>query len=79
MWPTEKDVKVTSKGYETPDGLKPRVTTILKVLGLGTEALIRWSADLERDAVLEAAGEVYAHADHYKIVKGVMYCRPKGE
>lgn len=63
-WPTDKDVRVTSRGYETPDGLKPRVTTILKVLGLGTDALIRWSADLERDAVLEAAGDVYAHGEH---------------
>ena len=63
-WPDAKLVKSTSRGYNTPHGLLPRVTTILKVLGLGTESLIRWSADLERDAVLEAAGEVYARGEH---------------
>lgn len=46
--------------YKTPEGDFPSVTTILKVLGLGTEGLIRWSANIERAAVLEAAAEVVA-------------------
>mgnify|MGYP006274004467 CR=1 FL=1 len=63
-WPSPDKVVTTAKGYVTPDGPFPRVTTILKVLGLGSEALIRWAADLERTAVLEAAEHVYAHGSH---------------
>ena len=37
----------------------PGVTSVLKVLGLATEGLIKWSADTERLAVLEAAQTVY--------------------
>jgi hypothetical protein len=37
----------------------PGVTSVLKVLGLGTEGLIKWSASEERKACLEAAGKVY--------------------
>jgi hypothetical protein len=36
----------------------PGVTTVLKVLGLSTNALIAWSANTERAAVLEAVGDV---------------------
>src|SRR3990172_8331262 len=46
--------------YKTPDGNFPSVTTILKVLGLSTNALIAWSARVEREAILEACAEVYA-------------------
>jgi len=42
----------------------PGVTTILKVLGLSTNALIAWSANTERAAVLEAAADVYAEGSH---------------
>jgi hypothetical protein len=36
----------------------PGVTTVLKVLGLSTNALVAWSANTERAAVLEAIGDV---------------------
>lgn len=49
-----------SRRYRTPDGEFPSVTTILKVLGLATEGLIKWSANEERKAVLEACAEVFA-------------------
>lgn len=53
-----------SRKYRTPDGnVYPSVTTVLKVLGLGTEALIAWSARTERDAVLEACADVFAERD----------------
>jgi hypothetical protein len=35
------------------------VTSILKVIGLGTEGLIKWSANEERKACLDACGTVY--------------------
>lgn len=46
--------------YKTPIGHLPSVTTKLKVLGLGTNALVAWSANTERAAILEACAEVYA-------------------
>jgi hypothetical protein len=49
--------------YRTPDGDFPSVTTVNKVLGLAGEALIAWSANLERSACLEAATEVFANGD----------------
>lgn len=49
-----------SRRYRTPDGDFPSVTTILRVLGLGTEGLIAWSAREERKAVLEACGDVFS-------------------
>jgi hypothetical protein len=54
------------RGYESDyfEGKKVGVTTVLKVLGLGTEGLIRWSANQERQAVLSAAEEVYAESEH---------------
>lgn len=45
--------------YRTPDGVFPGTTTILKVLGLSTEALVGWSARMERRACLAAAAEAY--------------------
>jgi hypothetical protein len=42
----------------------PGVTTVLKVLGLSTNALIAWSAREERKAVLEAAADVFAEGTH---------------
>jgi hypothetical protein len=42
----------------------PGVTTVLKVLGLSTNALIAWSANTERAAVLEAAADVFAEGTH---------------
>lgn len=53
-----------SQYYGTPDGPMPRVTSVLKVLGTGTEGLIKWSASTERAACLEAAAEVFAESDH---------------
>lgn len=44
--------------YKTPEGEFPRVTSILKVVGTGTEGLIKWSANEERKACLEAAGKI---------------------
>lgn len=63
-WPKPSDVSSSSKGYDTPEGFYPRVTSILKVVGTGTEGLIRWAADLERSAVLEAAGQVFDETHH---------------
>ena len=56
VWP--EAIKARGGLYPTPDGDFPRVTTINKTLGLGVEGLIKWSANLERAATLEAAGEV---------------------
>jgi len=60
-WPDTSTVTLGPKGYKTVDGLFPRVTQILKVLGTGTEGLIKWSANEERKACLEAAADVYQH------------------
>ena len=61
-WP--KSVAVSSKGfrhYPIPGyGRLVTVTTVEKVLGLGVEGLISWSAKEERKACLEACAEVYA-------------------
>jgi len=43
----------------TPDGVFPGVTTVLKVLGLSKEGLIKWATNLEREAVLDQANEIY--------------------
>jgi hypothetical protein len=64
-WP-DQNITIGRGGYKTPDGEFPRVTAILKVLGLGTEGLIKWSANEERKAVLEAADAV-----HLKMSGGV--------
>ena len=42
----------------------PGVTTVEKIIGTGTNALIAWSANTERAAVLEAAGDVFAEGKH---------------
>ena len=57
-WPDP--VVIKGQNYLTPDGPFPRVTGCLKVVGLGTEGLIKWSANTERAATLEAAGTVYS-------------------
>lgn len=63
-WPDPAQVFVTGRGasrrYQTPLGLLPSSTTILKCSGLGTEGLIKWSANIEREACLEAAAQVAA-------------------
>lgn len=63
-WPNPATVPIKGKGksrrYLTPDGEFPGPTTILKVLGLSTEALIAWSANEEREAVLAAMVDVMA-------------------
>jgi hypothetical protein len=46
--------------YDTPEGEFCRVTSALKCAGLGTEGLIKWSANSERAAVLEAVADVLA-------------------
>jgi len=63
-WPDSASVVITSKSYKTPDGELARVTRPLKVLGLGTDPLIKWAANSERTAVLEAAGEAFAAGGH---------------
>jgi hypothetical protein len=57
-WPDPVTVKGST--YKTPDGNFPRVTSVLKAYGGGTEGLISWSAKVERAACLEACAEVYA-------------------
>ena len=59
-WPEPGSIAVGRDGYRTPEGTFPRVTSILKTLGLGTDALIAWSAGLERESVLQAVADVYA-------------------
>lgn len=61
-WPSPEKFRYVSlpaggRGYESDyfEGAKPGVTSVLKVLGLGTEGLIKWSANEERKAVLGAA------------------------
>lgn len=58
-WPDPATIPIGKQGYVTPDGTFSRVTSVLKVLGLSTEALVRWSAGVEREACLAAASEVY--------------------
>ena len=66
LWP--ESVPIVSVGrtqkYRTPDGDMDRVTKFLKVLGTGTEFLIRWAADTERTAAIMAATDVYAEGSH---------------
>jgi len=66
-WPNPADVPLVTVGgvrhYQTVDGTFPSVTTILKVLGLSTNALVAWSASREREAILEACADVYAEWD----------------
>jgi len=42
----------------------PGVTTVEKIIGTGTNALIAWSANTERAACLEAAADVFAEGTH---------------
>jgi hypothetical protein len=62
-WPNPASIPITGRGqnrrYATPDGPLPSVTTALKVLGLSTEGLVRWSANLERTACLAACADAY--------------------
>ena len=54
--PTECYISKSNKNYYvTPVGGLPRVTSILKVLGLSREKLIAWAASEERKAVIAAA------------------------
>ena len=62
MWP--EGIKIKGQKYLTPEGDFPRVTTKNKVVGLGTEGLIKWAANLERDAALEAAEFVFNSDDN---------------
>lgn len=66
-WPDPESIPLKTiagvRHYATPDGVYPSVTTILKVLGLSTNALVAWSAGREREAILEAVGDVYAEWD----------------
>lgn len=58
-WPEDHEVRLVKKNrrevYETPDGFFPRVTSITGMSGLGKEGLMKWSAETERDATIEAA------------------------
>lgn len=66
QWP--ENVPIIQSGrsqkYRTPDGDKGRVTSILKVLGLGQEGIINWAAEIERSAAIMAATDVYAEGQH---------------
>jgi hypothetical protein len=65
-WPDPNSVTFCNapggRHYKSLDGSftdpLPGPTTALKVLGLSTNALIAWSANTERAAVLEAVGDV---------------------
>ena len=63
-WPDPSSVVISTghKTYKTPDGIMHGTTRVIKVLGLSTEALVRWSANVERAAVLEAAETVLAQS-----------------
>jgi len=63
LWPEPTVVSIGPKGYTTPDGVFPRVTSVLKAYGGSTDALVKWSANEERKAILEACSEVYAGPD----------------
>jgi len=63
VWPEPTAIPIGRNGYQTPDGTFARVTSILKVLGLSTEALVRWSAGVEREACLEACERVLVMSD----------------
>lgn len=63
LFPPMDAATISSKGfrhYKTPEGDFPSVTTVLKILGLGTEGLIAWSGREERKIVLAACAEVCA-------------------
>jgi hypothetical protein len=64
-WPEAVPIATVNRRqvYRTAEGDFPRVTSVLKMLGLGTEALMRWAAETERSAVLEAAVETFAEQD----------------
>ena len=62
-WPDPATITVGPKGYRTPVGTLPRMTSVVKLLGTGTENLMNWGAGLERDSVVQAAAEVYAGDD----------------
>lgn len=61
-WPEPDSVKIVNhdgvQWYRTPEGDFARTTAICKLLGTGTEGLIKWSATSERAAVMEACSEV---------------------
>lgn len=63
-WPEPSSVSTfyrdSTAYYRTPEGEFGRTTAILKVAGMGVEGLIKWSANSERAAVLEACGDVVA-------------------
>jgi hypothetical protein len=58
-FPDPQTVPIVRNKYQTVDGAFPRVTQILKILGLGTEGLIKWAATEERKACIAAATEVW--------------------
>lgn len=70
-WPSPDDVELTSNGYRIlvlPDSpVFARTTAITKLLGTGTDALIKWGAEVEHDACIEAACEVYADPNDYAV------------
>lgn len=54
------------------EGDLPGVTSVCKLVGLGTEGLIKWSANLERSAVLLAAQEVYKSGLQFEDFAGAV-------
>lgn len=59
VWPDSTQIKQGKSTYSTPDGEFPRITTVLRVLGLGKEYITNWAAAQEREAVIEAANRIY--------------------
>lgn len=55
VWPDSSKIKQTKTTYLTLDGEFPRITTVLKVLGLGKEHIISWAASQGQEAAIEAA------------------------
>jgi hypothetical protein len=63
-FPDPRTIPIIRHRYRTPEGDFPRVTTVLKVLGLGTDALMRWAAEIEKKSAVMAAVDVYAEGKH---------------
>lgn len=72
-WP--ENIPIGRDGYKTPDGVFPRVTSILKVIGGDkVEGLIRWAATEERKAAFEAVVKTFDDMDNAAEWTGEEFC-----
>lgn len=62
-WPDPLSIPIVGGQYQTPDGRFPRVTSVLKVLGLGADMLQDWAARVEREACVDAAVETFLRTE----------------